>query len=73
MPIFKIISRVDAYVDYVTEVEAETAKEAVDLAYDGLKSNLKWVQRGVVEFDAAHVVLLDVNGGEIEGYSRGKG
>lgn len=72
MPMFTILSRVDAYVDYTTEVEADDLEEAVDLAYDGDPS-IKWVEQGVVEFDARHVVALDANGDEIESYSRGKG
>jgi hypothetical protein len=35
MPTFTILSRVDAYVDYTCEVEADSLEEAVDLAYDG--------------------------------------
>lgn len=72
MPKFKILSRVDAYVDYTCEVEADDLEEAVDLAYDGDPS-IKWIEQGVVEFDARHVVALDANGDEIETYSRGKG
>lgn len=72
MPKFTILSRVDAYVDYTTEVEADCLEEAVDLAYDGDPS-IKWKEQGVVEFDARHVVALDTNGDEIETYSRGKG
>jgi hypothetical protein len=72
MPKFIILSRVDAYVDYTTEVEADSLEEAVDLAYDGDPS-IKWKEQGVVEFDARHVVALDADGEEIERYSRGKG
>lgn len=72
MPTYTILSRIDAYVDYTTEVEAESVEEAVDLAYDGDPS-IKWTEQGVVEFDARHVVALDANGDEIDTYSRGKG
>ena len=72
MPKFTILSRVDAYVDYTCEVEADELEEAVDLAYDG-DPMIKWTEQGVVEFDARHVVALDANGDEIESYSRGKG
>lgn len=72
MPKFTILSRVDAYVDYTTEVEADSLEEAVDLAYDGDPS-IKWKEHGVVEFDARHVVALDASGEEIDTYSRGKG
>lgn len=71
MPKFTILSRVDACIDYVTEVEADDLEEAVDLAYDGDPS-IKWKEQGVVEFDARHVAALDANGEEIETYSRGK-
>ena len=72
MPKFTILSRVDAYVDYTTEVEADSLEAAVDLAYDGFVP-IQWKEQGVVEFDARHVVTLDANGDEIETYSRGKG
>lgn len=72
MPKFTILSRVDAYVDYTCEVEADDLEEAIDLAYDGDPS-IQWKAQGVVEFDARHVVALDANGDEIKGYSRGKG
>ena len=67
---FKILSRVDAYVDYV--VEADSAEEAVDLAYDGFVPS-KWKEDGVVEFDARRVMALDENGEADESYTRGKG
>ena len=72
MPKFTILSRVDAYIDYTTEIEADSLEEAVDLAYDGDPS-IKWKEQGVVEFDARHVVALAANGNEIDTYSRGKG
>lgn len=72
MPIFTVLSRVDAYVDYRTEVEADTAEEAVDMAYDG-EPGVVWEQSGIVEFDARRVVALDDDGEEIESTARGKG
>ncbi len=72
MPKFKVLSRVDAYVDYITEVEAEDAAEAVDLAYAG-GAEIVWEERGMVQFDASHVGALDDEGNEIEGSSHGKG
>lgn len=72
MPKFTVLSRVDAYVDYTCEVEADDLEAAIDLAYDGDPS-IQWKEQGVVELDARHVVALDANGDEIEGYSRGKG
>jgi muconolactone delta-isomerase len=72
MPIFTVLSRVDAYVDYVAEVEADSAEEAADLAYEGDPSVI-WQELGVVEFDARWVVALDDDGEEIEDTARGKG
>ena len=72
MPIFTVLSRVDAYVDYITEVEADTAEEAVDLAYDG-GPDVVWEPYGVMEFDARRVVALDDEGEEIDSTARGKG
>lgn len=72
MPKFTVLSRVDAYVDYVAEVEAEDADAAAMFAYyDG--SGLKWEPYGTVEFDARRVVTLDENGDEIEETRCGKG
>jgi len=71
MPKFKVLSRVDAFVDYVAEVEAESAEKAVDLAYEG-EPGIVWEECGVVEFDARHVVALDSEGAEIENSARGK-
>lgn len=72
MPTFTVLSRVDAYVDYITDVEADTAEEAVDLAYDG-GPDVVWEPYGVVEFDARRVVALDADGEEIESTVRGRG
>ena len=72
MPKFTVLSRVDAYVDYVAEVEADSAEEAADLAYEGDPSVI-WQELGVVEFDARRVVALDDDGEEIEDTARGKG
>lgn len=72
MPLFTVLSRIDAYVDYIAEVEADSPEEAADLAYDGDPS-VVWEKSGVVEFDARHVVALDADGEEIEATARGKG
>lgn len=72
MPTFTVLSRVDAYVDYLAEIEADSPEAAVDLAWDGDPS-VVWEKAGVVEFDARHVVALDENGEEIESTARGKG
>lgn len=72
MPTFTVLSRVDAYVDYIAEVEAASPSEAADLAYDGDPS-VVWEKSGIVEFDARHVVTLDADGEEIESTARGRG
>lgn len=72
MPTFTVLSRVDAYVDYLAEVEAGSPGEAADLAHDGDPSVI-WEKSGIVEFDARHVVALDADGDEIESTARGRG
>lgn len=72
MPTFTVLRRQDAYVDYVTRVEAETAQQAADIAYRS-DQPVVWETRGVVEFDASHVVTLDEQGDEIESTARGRG
>ena len=69
MPTFTVLSRRDAFVDYVTTVEAEDAQAAADLVHEG--SGFTWEERGVVEFDARRVVTLDAEGEEIESTARG--
>lgn len=71
MPTFTVMSRVDAFVDYLAEVEAENAKAAADLAY-GSGPDVVWEERGVTRFDARRVVTLDEDGAEIESTARGK-
>lgn len=72
MPTFRILSRVDAYVDYTCEVEADSAEEAVDLVYLG-DVKVTWTNHGVTEFDAVRMSAIDENGEDIDGYTRGKG
>jgi exonuclease VII large subunit len=64
MPTFTVKCRVDAFIDYVAEVEAETPEEAAEIAGDG---DHKWERDGEQEFDAHVYVALDKNGNEIEG------
>lgn len=72
MPTFTILSRVDAYVDYTCEVEADSAEEAVDLVYMG-DVEVTWRSHGVTEFDAVRMSAIDADGNDIDGYTRGKG
>jgi hypothetical protein len=57
---------VDAYADYIAVVEAGSAEEAAQLAYED-EHEFKWESQGVVEFDARLYVTLDRDGCEIEG------
>lgn len=69
MPNFTVLSRRDAFVDYITTVEAEDAQAAADLVHEG--DGFTWEERGVVEFDARRVVTLDAAGEEIDSTARG--
>ena len=71
MPRFTILSRKDAFVDYLAEVEAPDAQAAVDLAYEA-GPEIAWEPYGTVEFAAKRVVALDEDGEEIESTARGK-
>lgn len=70
MPKFKVLCRVDAYVDYVAEVEADDAEEAADLACDNA-SDYVWEEQGAVEFDARGYVTLSRRDNELEHTRRG--
>jgi hypothetical protein len=70
MPKFTVLSRADAFVDYIAEIEAESAEKAVQLVEEGAPG-IVWEERGVVEFDARHIVALDENGLEIESTATG--
>lgn len=70
MPTFSVISRVDAFVDYIAEVEAEDAEEAAQIAYHD-SSSVRWKLQGVSELDDRRVVTLDPDGEEIEATAQG--
>ncbi|HEV2363688.1 MAG TPA: hypothetical protein VGS12_05755 [Caulobacteraceae bacterium] len=65
MPKFRVLRRVDAYVDYVAEVEAEHVVEAAELARDD-PDKYEWEELGAVEFDARGYVTLNGDGDEID-------
>ena len=67
---FLVQSRVDAFVDYIAEIEADDADEAARIAYDG-GEGVVWTRQGVSEFDDRRVVTLGVDGEEIEATARG--
>jgi hypothetical protein len=70
MPMFTVLCRVDAYVDYTARVEADDAEQAADLACDS-PGDYIWEERGAVEFDACGYVALDAKDEEIEVTRRG--
>ena len=61
MPTFTVLRRLDAYVEYTTEIEATNARQAARLASRSADA-YEWQDAGVMEFD----VTLDADGGEIE-------
>jgi hypothetical protein len=65
MPIFTVRRRVDAYVDYVTQVRARTAKKAAELASED-EGAFEWQKDGVCSFDARLFIALDDDGMELE-------
>lgn len=67
---YQVLRRVDAFVDYVTEVEAADADEAAALA-DRDETKFKWTRVNVAHFDARLFVTLDEDGNEIEETQRG--
>ena len=62
---FTVLCRIDAWADYVAEVDAETADEAAELAREN-HSDYEWSHSYTQEFDARRYVTLDVGGNEIE-------
>ncbi len=66
MAVFKVRRRVDAYVDYVAEVEADSPEEAAELASDD-EAAFNWEEEGPCEFDARMFIALDADGSEIDG------
>jgi hypothetical protein len=65
MPKYKVLCRVDAYVDYTAVVEAGSPEAAAELARDNAGA-YAWKELGAVEFDARGYVTLNSRGGEIE-------
>ncbi len=62
---FKVLRRVDAFVDYVAEVEASSAEEAAQRAEDN-EERYDWEKVDVQHFDARLFVTLDQDGNELE-------
>lgn len=61
---FAVLRRVDAWIDYVVEVEAETATEAPRSAYQ-LSERLHWSCVGSEELWSARFAVLDEDGSEV--------
>lgn len=70
MPKFQVLRRVDAYADYVAEVEARNEKEAAAKANED-ETAFAWSPRGLAEFDTRIFVALDEAGNEVEGTEHG--
>ena len=66
MPTFTVLCRIDAYADYVAEVEADNAAEAAELAREN-HGDYKWEYDQTAEFDDRLYVTLNDDGDEIEG------
>lgn len=64
MPIYTVRRRVDAYVDYLAQVEADDPVEAAALA-EQQDGDLQWAPDGVCEFDDRVFITLDAAGDEI--------
>ena len=62
---FKVLCRIDAYADYVAEVEATDAEGAAQMARD-CHEYYDWEFHQTAVFDARLYVTLDTNGDEIE-------
>jgi hypothetical protein len=65
MPTFTVLCRIDAYADYVAEVEADSAEDAAELARDN-HEDYKWEYDQTAEFDDRFYVTLNAHGDEIE-------
>jgi hypothetical protein len=55
---------VDAYIDYVGVVEAETPGAAAEMAADE-DQDIEWLRDGEQEFDARVFITLDAEGDEL--------
>ena len=65
MPKFKVLCRRDAFIDYVAEVEANTAEQAAQMASDD-PDEFQWRREGDQEFEAKVYVTLGADGFEID-------
>jgi hypothetical protein len=65
MSLYRVLRRVDAYIDSIALVEAPDAETAAILA-ESSEDNYAWGELGPVGFDARGFVTLDWRGDEIE-------
>jgi hypothetical protein len=66
MPKFTVVCRIDAFADYVAEVEADSAEDAAEMARDS-HEDYTWTSDETQEFDDRIYMTLDANGEAIEG------
>jgi hypothetical protein len=72
MPTFSVLRRVDAWIDYIAEIEAKTAEDAAIIASDQ-NDRLSWRRVGEEEFWNARYAALDEGGEEISETSATRG
>jgi len=70
VPTFTVLCRIDAYADYVAEVEADDAEEAAMLARAN-HGDYNWEHDRTLEFDDRYYVTLDEDPAHIEGTRTG--
>jgi muconolactone delta-isomerase len=61
---FTVLCRVDAFIDYVAYVEANSAAQASTIAAND-PDRLSWRRHGEEEFDSCAFFALDAEGNEI--------
>ena len=64
MPVFTVLRRVDAFIDYTTQIDAANAKDAAEFARRNA-DRLSWKADGEHEFDAQTFITRDSTGNEI--------
>lgn len=70
MPKYRVLRRIDAFVDYIVEIDAAGADEATAIA-DEQEERFHWKRESVVQFDSRLFVALDADGNEVESSQRG--
>ena len=64
MPVFTVLRRVDAFIDYTTQIDAANAKDAAEIARRNA-DRLSWELNGEHEFDAQTFIAIDPTGAEV--------